>query len=76
MIKCILILNCIATMLACTPSVKSTIDITLQEKVDSILQEKIIEIGVASGHAIVMEVQTGEIKAMAGEGKSKVFGFC
>lgn len=41
----------------------STIDSTLQIKVDSILQNKLSELNATIGQAIVMEVQTGEIKA-------------
>ena len=74
MIKNLLLLGCIATMIACTPTKQSTIDITLQTKVDSILQNKMSEIGAISGQAIVMEVQTGEIKAMVGNGISQESG--
>ncbi|MEY8687931.1 penicillin-binding transpeptidase domain-containing protein [Bacteroides sp. AN502(2024)] len=44
----------------------STIDSTLQVKVDSILQNKLSELNAISGQVIVMEVQTGEIKASVG----------
>ena len=44
----------------------STIDSTLQVKVDSILQNKLSELDAAIGQVIVMEVQTGEIKASVG----------
>ena len=74
MIKNLLLLGCIATMIACTPTKQSTIDTTLQTKVDSILQNKMSEIGAISGQAIVMEVQTGEIKAMVGNGISQESG--
>ena len=74
MMKRILLLGCIATMIACTPTKQSTIDTTLQTKVDSILQNKMSEIGAISGQAIVMEVQTGEIKAMVGNSKSQESG--
>ena len=74
MMKRILLLGCIATMIACTPTKQSTIDTTLQTKVDSILQNKMSEIGAISGQAIVMEVQTGEIKAMVGNGISQESG--
>lgn len=43
MIKRILLLGCIATMIACTPTKQSTIDTTLQTKVDSILHNKMSE---------------------------------
>lgn len=44
----------------------STIDSTLQVSVDSILQNKLSELNATVGQAIVMEVQTGEIKASVG----------
>ena len=66
-----ILLGCIATMIACTPTKKSTIDTTLQTKVDSLLQNKMSEINAISGQAIVMEVQTGEVKAMVGNGKKQ-----
>lgn len=44
----------------------STIDSTLQVRVDSILQNKLSELDATIGRVIVMEVQTGEIKASAG----------
>ena len=42
----------------------STIDSTLQAKATSILENKLTELYALSGQAIVMEVQTGHIKAM------------
>lgn len=42
----------------------STIDSTLQVKATSILENKLTELNALSGQAIVMEVQTGHIKAM------------
>lgn len=42
----------------------STIDSTLQVKATSILENKLSELNALSGQAIVMEVQTGHIKAM------------
>ena len=74
MMKRILLLSCIAAMIACTPTMQSTIDTTLQTKVDSILQNKMSEIGAISGQTIVMEVQTGEIKAMVGNAISQESG--
>ena len=74
MMKRILLFGCIAAMIACTPTKQSTIETTLQTKVDSILQNKMSEIGAISGQAIVMEVQTGEIKAMVGNGNSQESG--
>lgn len=44
----------------------SSVDTTLQIKVDSILQNKMSEINAVSGQAIIMDIQTGEIKAMVG----------
>ena len=43
-----------------------TIDSTLQAKVTSILESKLEEFGAQSGQAIIMEVKTGQIKALAG----------
>lgn len=43
-----------------------TIDSTLQVKATSILENKLSELYAISGQAIVMEVQTGHIKAMVG----------
>ena len=74
MIKKLLLLGSIALMTTCTPTKESTIDTTLQTKVDSILQNKMSEIGAISGQAIVMEVQTGEIKTMVGNGISQESG--
>jgi cell division protein FtsI (penicillin-binding protein 3) len=64
-------LGCMMTLFACSPQQEkvSTIDPALQAAVDSILQNKMKEVNATSGQAIVMEVQTGEIKAMAGTGK-------
>lgn len=58
-------------VISCTPTKQSTIDTTLQTKVDSILQNKMSEINAISGQAIVMEVQTSEVKAMVGNGKKQ-----
>lgn len=71
MIKNLLLLGCIATMIACTPTKQSTIDTTLQTKVDSILQYKMSEINAISGQAIVIDIQTSEIKAIVGSGKKQ-----
>ena len=56
--------------IACIPIKQSTIDITLQTKVDFILQNKMSEIGAISGQAIVMDM-IGNIKAMVGNGKKQ-----
>ena len=45
----------------------STIDSTLQAEVTSIMENKLEEFGAQSGQAIVMEVQTGQIKASYGK---------
>ena len=62
---------CMATMIACTPTKQSTIDTTLQFKVDSILQNKMSEINAISGQAIVMDM-TSNIKAIVGNGKKQL----
>ena len=49
---------------------ESTIDSTLQVTVDSLLRDKMTEIAAQSGQAIVMEVASGEIRAMVGLQKS------
>ena len=56
---------------SCQPKQKtieltSTIDRTLQIKATSMLENKLTELNALSGQAIVMEVQTGHIKAMVG----------
>ena len=56
---------------SCQPKQKtieltSTIDSTLQIKATSILENKLTELNALSGQTIVMEVQTGHIKAMVG----------
>ena len=47
-----------------TIELMSTIDSTLQVKVTSILENKLSELNALSGQTIIMEVQTGHIKAM------------
>lgn len=47
-------------------SENTVIDSTLQVKATSILEDKLTELNALSGQAIVMEVQTGHIKAMVG----------
>ena len=49
-----------------TIELMSTIDSTLQFKVTSILENKLSELNALSGQTIIMEVQTGHIKAMVG----------
>ena len=53
-------------MVPCSNNDNSTIDSTLQVKATSILENKLSELNALSGQAIVMEVQTGHIKAMIG----------
>ena len=43
-------------VISCTPTKQSTIDTTLQTKVDSILHSKMSEIRAISGQAIVMDM--------------------
>ena len=67
--KTIILSISIATFIACTKQNTkqvSTIDSTLQVKVDTILQNKLSELDATTGQIIVMEVQTGEIKASVG----------
>ena len=44
----------------------STIDTDLQVQTSYILENKLSELNALSGQAIIMEVQTGQIKAMVG----------
>ena len=44
----------------------STIDSTLQTNATAILESKLSEINAQSGQVVVMEVQTGQIKALVG----------
>lgn len=67
----ILILTIIIPFASCniknnSASNVSTIDSTLQIKIDSILQNRLLDLDATSGQVIVMEVQTGKIKASAG----------
>lgn len=54
---------------ACGPKKISTIDPILQDSLTAMMERKMEEIVAHSGRTIIMEVQTGEIKAMVGEGK-------
>ena len=66
----IIVLVCMASFFTnCRQEKVSTIDPVLQDTVTAILERKMNEINAYSAQAIVMEVQTGEIKAMVGEGK-------
>ena len=49
-----------------TIELMSTIDSTLQVKVTSILENKLSELNALPGQTIIMEIQTGHIKAMVG----------
>lgn len=65
----IILLISIATFIACAKQKVeqvSTIDSTLQVSVDSILQNKLSELNATVGQVIIMEVQTGKIKASVG----------
>ena len=67
--KTIILLVSIASFLACTKQKNEqafTIDSTLQTEVTSILENKLSEINALSGQVIIIEVQTGQIKAMVG----------
>ncbi|MGI6218345.1 MAG: penicillin-binding protein [Bacteroidaceae bacterium] len=44
----------------------SAIDADLQAKADSVLQEKLAEFDASTGQIIIMDVQTGEVKASVG----------
>ena len=72
MIRISILFSCMITMLACNSTkqkntqTSTTIDSTLQVKATSILENKLTELNALSGQAIVMEVQTGHIKAMVG----------
>ena len=58
-------------MTSCKPNttkeVTTTIDDSLQSIVDSLLNEKMTEINALQGQVIVMEVETGAIKALVGQ---------
>ena len=67
--KAFIILAITAIFTSCSQPT-STIDTTLQTKVDSILQNKMSEIDAISGQVIVMDM-AGNIKAMVGNGKKQ-----
>lgn len=58
----------VAGLSSCSHSINknSTIDSTLQVKATSLLENKLSDLNALSGQAIIMEVQTGHIKAMVG----------
>ena len=67
--KAVILLISVATFIACAKQKAeqvSTIDSTLQVNTTSILKSKLSELNALSGQAIVMEAQTGNIKAMIG----------
>lgn len=69
--KKLLYLVGIAVLMSCGEAKESAIDAVLQEKVDSVLHEKMSEISAVSGQAVVMDYQTGEVVAMVGEVKKQ-----
>jgi cell division protein FtsI (penicillin-binding protein 3) len=52
-------------------NIVSTIDITIQDITERALSEKLKELDAESGTAVVMEVQTGEIKAITNRGQTR-----
>ena len=72
MIRISILLSCMITMIACNSTkqkdtqTSTTIDSTLQVKATSILENKQTELNALSGQVIIMEIQTGHIKAMVG----------
>ncbi len=58
-------------LVSCQPIAEhiSSIDSTLQTNATSILEDKLSELNAQSGQVIVMEVQTGQIKALVGLGR-------
>lgn len=70
-----ILMVCMASFFTnCRQEKISSINPVLQDTVTAILERKMIEINAYSGQVIVMEVQTGEIKAMVGEGKPQESG--
>ncbi len=70
MSKTVVILSSVVLLMACTSTGKqtdapSTIDSDLQAKVTSVLKDKLEEMREHSGRIVLMEVQTGQVKAMA-----------
>lgn len=71
MIKFLLSLTLLVIMSSCQSKQLEdkqvyTIDSVLQVKATSILENKLTELNALSGQAIIMETQTGHIKAMVG----------
>ena len=76
--KTIILLISITTFITCSPTKPkagqvSTIDSTLQVRVDSILQNKLSELDATAGQVIVMEVQTGEINGILAIGRDTLY---
>ena len=71
MCKNLLLGSVIMVLSACGPKKIPTIDPILQDSLTAMMERKMEEIAAHSGQAIIMEVQTGEIKAMVGEGKAQ-----
>ena len=74
------ILVIIITMSACsmkreTTEQATTIDSTLQAKIKSVLESKLEELEAQSGQVIVMEVPTGQIKALVGLERAESAGY-
>ena len=69
MCKSLLLGGMVLVLSACGPKKISTINPVLQDSLTAMMERKMEEIVAHSGQAIIMEVQTGEIKAMVGEGK-------
>ena len=69
MCKSLLLGGMVLVLSACGPKKISTIDPILQDSLTAMMERKMEEIVAHSGQAIIMEVQTGEIIAMVGEGK-------
>ena len=61
----------LSILVSCQPIAEhiSSIDSTLQANATSILEDKLSELNAQSGQVIVMEVQTGQIKALVGLGR-------
>lgn len=70
----ILLVITASTFTNCKQEKVPTIDPVLQDTVTAFMERMMNEINAYSGQAIVMEVQTGEIKAMVGEGKPQESG--
>lgn len=72
--KSMLLGSVVMVLSACAPKKIPTIDPILQDSLTAMMERKMEEIAAHSGQAIIMEVQTGEIKAMVGEGKAQSSG--